>query len=321
MRRSQEREVDQNRQSRVRPIRREQVLWAGGIVAAVLLVSILIGYLYDITLWNWIKVLALPITVGAAVPLLNKLQKDRELDIEAKRKDRELAIQEQYTQDAALQAYLDQMAQLMLLDEADEAKPKPLRKSEDGDEVRILARTRTLTVLRRLDSGRKRSVLDFLYEARLIQKPQPIIQLGSPDQEYNVADLSGAELRGAVLRNAALSGTHNGANLSRAELRDADLSLADLSNVTLRDANLSGADLQNANLSGANLFNANLVGAYLPEATLEYAELRYANVEGAREVNAEQLEEQSSSLEGATMPNGQKYEDWLKSKGRGEDGE
>src|SRR5215203_6209855 len=189
---------------------------------------------------------------------------------------------------------------------------KPLRKSEDGDEVRILARTRTLTVLRRLDSGRKRSVLDFLYEARLIQKPQPIIQLGSPDQEYNVADLSGAELR------------------------DADLSLADLSNVTLRDANLSGADLQNANLSGAdlssanlqdanlraaNLFNANLVGAYLPEATLEYAELRYANVEGAREVNAEQLEEQSSSLEGATMPNGQKYEDWLKSKGRGEDGE
>ena len=26
------------------------------------------------------------------------------------------------------------------------------------------------------------------------------------------------------------------------------------------------------------------------------------------------------SLEGATMPNGQKYEDWLKSKDRGEDG-
>src|SRR5215203_2201604 len=164
---------------------------------------------------------------------------------------------------------------------------KPLRKSEDGDEVRILARTRTLTVLRRLDSGRKRSVLDFLYEARLIQKPQPIIQIGSPDQEYNVANLSGADLQ-----NANLSG-----------------------------ADLSSANLQDANLRAANLFNANLVGAYLPEATLEYAELRYANVEGAREVNAEQLEEQSSSLEGATMPNGQKYEDWLKSKGRGEDGE
>ncbi len=31
--------------------------------------------------------------------------------------------------------------------------------------------------------------------------------------------------------------------------------------------------------------------------------------------------QQAKSLEGATMPNGQKYEDWLKSKGRGEDGE
>ena len=35
----------------------------------------------------------------------------------------------------------------------------------------------------------------------------------------------------------------------------------------------------------------------------------------------EQLERQAASLEGAIMPNGQKYEDWLKSKGRGEDGE
>jgi hypothetical protein len=29
----------------------------------------------------------------------------------------------------------------------------------------------------------------------------------------------------------------------------------------------------------------------------------------------------AKSLEGATMPNGQKYEDWLKSKGSGKDGE
>ena len=35
----------------------------------------------------------------------------------------------------------------------------------------------------------------------------------------------------------------------------------------------------------------------------------------------EELEQQAASPEGATMPNGQKYEDWLKSKGRGEGGE
>jgi hypothetical protein len=36
----------------------------------------------------------------------------------------------------------------------------------------------------------------------------------------------------------------------------------------------------------------------------------------------ELLEEQAASLEGATMPNGQTYEEWLKDKeGRGEDSE
>jgi hypothetical protein len=35
-------------------------------------------------------------------------------------------------------------------------------------------------------------------------------------------------------------------------------------------------------------------------------------------VSEEQLRS-AKSLEGATMPNGQKYEDWLKSKGSGKD--
>jgi uncharacterized protein YjbI with pentapeptide repeats len=55
----------------------------------------------------------------------------------------------------------------------------------------------------------------------------------------------------------------------------------------LRDTTLSGALLSGADLSGANLTNAT--------------------------VTQEQLDE-AKSLNGATMPNGQKYEDWLKSK-------
>jgi uncharacterized protein YjbI with pentapeptide repeats len=64
----------------------------------------------------------------------------------------------------------------------------------------------------------------------------------------------------------------------------------------LSNANLSNANLSNANLSNANLSNANLSGAILSEA------------QGWTE---DQLRE-ASSLEEATMPNGQKYEDWLK---------
>ncbi len=66
--------------------------------------------------------------------------------------------------------------------------------------------------------------------------------------------------------------------------------MADLHEADLRQADLSGADLSNAKLKGARVRGT-------PQLVI------------------------CRSLEGATMPNGQKYEDWLKSKGRGEDGE
>ena len=54
---------------------------------------------------------------------------------------------------------------------------------------------------------------------------------------------------------------------------------------------------------------------------MTHADLRGANLSEALGITNEELEQQAASLEGATMPNGQKYEDWLKSKGRREDGE
>jgi uncharacterized protein YjbI with pentapeptide repeats len=56
--------------------------------------------------------------------------------------------------------------------------------------------------------------------------------------------------------------------------------------------------------SATDLTDADLAGAILAGAS----------------VTKERLA-QAKSLKGATMPNGQKYEDWLKSKGRREDGE
>jgi uncharacterized protein YjbI with pentapeptide repeats len=72
----------------------------------------------------------------------------------------------------------------------------------------------------------------------------------------------------------------------------------------LSGADLSGADLSGADLRGTDLRGANLRGADLGAKGLSEKRLRAAK-----------------SLEGATMPDGQKYEDWLKSKGSGDDGE
>lgn len=58
--------------------------------------------IFGITVLEWLKVLVVPITVSAAVPWLNWLQKKREQTVEHQR-----------AQDEALQAYLDKMSELL----------------------------------------------------------------------------------------------------------------------------------------------------------------------------------------------------------------
>jgi uncharacterized protein YjbI with pentapeptide repeats len=79
-------------------------------------------------------------------------------------------------------------------------------------------------------------------------------------------------------------------------------------------ADLSGAALVHADLSDANLVAADLRDADLSKASLSGTCLRWANLSGAKGITNEELEQQAKCLERATMPNGQKYEDWLKDK-------
>jgi len=350
--------LDQEQQTRERSFIREllpdwrptrqQRLWAVRIVIAVVVllgILTLIGLPFGITLWLWLKLLIVPAVITGGGIWFNRQQRLRELE-----------IAEQRTQDEVLQTYLDKMAQLML----DEAMP--LRTSGEDDEVRTLARARTLTVLRRSDPARKRSVLDFLYEADLIKKTDPVIYLGSTDFFSSVADLRGADVGGADLKGADLGVQplgKNGANLSRADLRGADLKGANLHLASLRDADLSAAELfraalaeadlrythlvgtdfteaklGNANLSGASFrrpegstqqYAAQLKAAGFPDERIEQAIRGRTNLTGAdlRGVNLSEADltgaivsneqlDQAQSLKGTTMPNGQKYEDWLK---------
>jgi excisionase family DNA binding protein len=81
---------------------------------------------------------------------------------------------------------------------------------------------------------------------------------------------------------------------------------------------LRRAELQLANLQDANLQDANLREAYLREAYLQGADLQGADLQRAK-VTGEQLAD-TRALQGAIMPDGQKYEDWMKDiEGRGKD--
>jgi hypothetical protein len=77
---------------------------------------------------------------------------------------------------------------------------------------------------------------------------------------------------------------------------------------------LSHTDLDRAELIGANLEKAKLINASLSGADLSGANLSGANLSRAEGVRCQQTQD-AKSLEGATMPNEQKYEELLKDRG------
>ena len=244
-----------------RPTRRQVLLTLG--IVAVLTAVIFIGYRYGITLWDWIKLLVVPAVIAGVGIWFNHQQRERELESAREQREREQYIEDQRAQDAALQAYLDQMGQLLL------DRDRPLSQAKKGDAVSTLARSLTLTALSQVDGRRKGTLIQFLSEARLIQ--------GSPDMAWR----GGARSRPII-------------ELTSADLRDIDLSDAALDYVMLSEANLSGANLRGADLSNAILFNADLTDADLLDATVSW----WGGLNSCK------------SLKGATMPNGQIFEEW-----------
>src|SRR5215213_6130393 len=115
---------------------RDQVLLATRIVlvlVVLLAILTLIGLPFGITLWAWVKLLIVPAVLAIGGYLFNSAQSRATQ-----------AAAERHAQDEALQAYLDQMSQLLT------DKELPLHSAQLGDSLSTVARARTLTVLLRL---------------------------------------------------------------------------------------------------------------------------------------------------------------------------
>jgi hypothetical protein len=190
----------------------------GAIVLVVVIVLIIVGYWFDWTgfngynkvtithtisgtnagtvtrteeyqpgkgLWDWLQllgVLAIPVVVGFGAIWFTTRQ-GKIADAENKDNQRE----------TALQAYIDKMSELLL--------EKKLRDSVEDDEVRNIARVRTITILFQLDARRIGYVFAFLSESGLMStKPnESIVSLKDADLRninFSQAALFGADLRG-----------------------------------------------------------------------------------------------------------------------------
>jgi uncharacterized protein YjbI with pentapeptide repeats len=268
------------------------------------------------TLWDWLTllgILAIPVVVGLGAVWYTAQQ-------EKVRASENTDLQ----RETALQTYIDKMSELLHEGVLNPSVPDPTK--INIEQIRGLARARTLMALRRLDSNRKGILLQFLYDTDLINKVAPIIDLSTAAESVDitavadlilVANLSEANLRDAYLHTAKLNGINlRKANLRRATLIGADLSGADLSGADLHGANLTDAILNKTKLSEANLSKANLTRAILTDAKISGADLREANLTGigmlseeleknskpAKEVKEER--NKNKLLKGAIMPDG-----------------
>jgi uncharacterized protein YjbI with pentapeptide repeats len=230
---------------------------------------------------------SIPVAVVIMGSIFTASQSRSQQEAEEQRAQAQQDVEEQRAQEVALQSYLEQMANLLM--------DKGLPASEEGDEVRTLARSRTLTTLSRVDAAHKKSIVQFLHESKLIQGDQPVVML----QE---ADLRKADLYNVNLADSNLIVT----NLSNADLRLATLNDANLIGTNLIEADLRQANLIEADLSLANLSGADLSDAYLRDAALIGSDLSNTDLSDA-EVTQAQLED-AGSLEGATMPDGSNHD-------------
>ena len=229
------------------------------------------------TLWDVLELVIVPASLLAFGYLLSRRQDER-ADREAEQRmknDREIAADQ--AEDAAMQAYFDAIAELLIPHHGTSSEQK-------GKHMWELARSRTLTILVRLNGRRKGYVLRFLTELGL---------LGTEDKAPLI-DLSGAYLHDVDLSEF---------NLPKTSFAYVSLAGAHLKRANMKDATFTNADLTGSKLMGARLDRTNLAGAQLNEAILLRASLVKADLSGANLDNAvlRNVDMTDAVLDGASM--------------------
>ena len=121
------------------------------------------------TVWDFLQLLIVPLML-VAIGLVFALQQDaRQQRVEDQRADAERELVEQRAQDEALQAYLNQMSQLLL--------DRKLLEAEQGTPLYTVAQTRTSTLILRLDAEHNESVARFLINSGLAESSEASARL------------------------------------------------------------------------------------------------------------------------------------------------
>jgi uncharacterized protein YjbI with pentapeptide repeats len=214
------------------------------------------------TLWDWLQLLIVPLILAGGGLWLNATIQQIERERAERRAEADQKIANERLEEQTLQTYLDRMSQLLLGGHFDNPPT--------WDRASSVARAQTLTTLRGLSGQRRVTILQFLYESKLIMGDTPPVVLRDANFVkivFQNEELIEAQLAGVHLSGAALGLTH----LERANLSNAWLNSVSLADVHLEGANLENAILYEANLNGTHLEGANLRGATITDEQLEKA--------------------------------------------------
>lgn len=218
------------------------------------------------TVWDFLQLLIVPVILVGIALAFNVAQSSREQKHQDAQIRADRASAEAAREDATLDSYFGRMSDLML--------DKKLLTSKNGSAVREVARTETLTSLRRLNGARKAQVVRFLYEAGLIGVRTKFIKpdgtLGSHSWAAPVIALDGADLREVDFRGETIFGTDADHQvLLSGDLRNARFDASQLSFVIFGPA----AMLDGATFDRAQLDETSFLRARVSNASFRYASL------------------------------------------------
>jgi uncharacterized protein YjbI with pentapeptide repeats len=227
------------------------------------------------TAWDFLQLLIVPAILVVIALAFNASQASRDRSREDRRIREDRALAQAERQDAILDAYLAKMSGLILDRDLTSAKRSP---------VRQVARTATLTTLRRLDGSRRGEVVRFLYEARLLyQRGHRFTgNWGPPVINLEGADLRGVDLGDAVLRASVVTDPTRRVMLT-GDLRGAKFDGALLSRVDFGwggETNLRGASFKRASIGGTSFYAHDLQGGSFKEAFLDGVDFTGSDLRG-----------------------------------------
>lgn len=236
------------------------------------------------TAWDFLQLLIVPAILIVIALAFNAAQASRDRSREDRRIRQDRALADDARKDAILDAYLAKLSGLIL--------DRNLTRAKQGSAVRQVARTATLTTLRRLDGSRKREVVLFLYEARLLHTRHQGLERLPPVINLEGADLRGVDLTAATIEAdpddpfgldteyVLLSGDFRGARFDRANLVHVDFGGHDMTGGPFK-IDLDGATFNESGIDFTSLSFLDLRGVSFRRAALNGVDFTYSDLRGA----------------------------------------